>query len=275
MEFEETDQPSSPAIRFGNELRRSRRARNLSQTKLAKIMGFSHALVSYVEGAKKPVTINFATAADQALDTGDKFRELFRQIEHASLLEGFEEFAREEARCRKIRTFELNVVPGLFQTEEYASALANAAVLRGSITKEQAAQRVAFLMDRQQIIRAERIPVLHAVMDESCLRRPVGGPAVMQAQLRHLESLAELPFLTLQVAPVTLGEHIPFTMPIVLLTLPDRSTIGYAESQARGILERDRKTVEAWSRDYDQLQVESLSKVASLAKIRTVRKDYE
>ncbi|MET8702753.1 helix-turn-helix transcriptional regulator [Kitasatospora sp. NPDC004723] len=275
MENEESDHVSSPAIRFGNELRRSRRAKGLSQTKLGELMGFSHGLISYIEGAKKPVTLNFAVAADRALGTGRKFWELWRQIESTSLLEGFDEFVKEEARCRRIRTFELNVIPGLFQTEAYASALANAAVLRRGLTKTQATERVRFLMNRQRVLRGEEAPSVHAVMDESCIRRPVGGAAIWRDQLLHLERLAERPGITIQVAPASLGEHIPFTMPVVLLSLRDRSVIGYAESQARGILERDRRTVDAWSSDYDQLQVESLSKAASLAMIRAARKDLQ
>lgn len=269
------DQSLTPAVRFGNELRRQRRARGWSQAALGKRMGYSHGLISYLEGAKKPVTRKFAVKADQVFDTGGVFVELWRRISNASLLEGFDEYADAETRCLKIRTFELNVMPGLFQTEEYAAALANAAVLRGSITRPQASQRVEFLMERQHILRRDAPPAIHAVMDESCLLRPVGGRDVMLNQLRHLASLAELPAVTLQVAPFALGEHVPFTMPIVLLTLRDRSVVGYAESQARGILERGRQTVEAWDNDYDQLQVESLSKTASLAMIRAVRKDFE
>ncbi|MFD8788018.1 helix-turn-helix domain-containing protein [Kitasatospora sp. NPDC059599] len=275
MELDDGDQSLSPAVRFGQELRRQRRARGWSQADLGKRMGYSHGLISYLEGAKKPVTRKFSVAADRVFGTDGMFVELWRRISNASLLEGFDEYVEAETRCRKIRTFALNVVPGLFQTETYATALASAAVLRGSITKSQAQERVDFLMGRQQVLHRDPPPTVHAVMDESCLLRPVGGRDVMLHQLRHLESLAELPALTLQVAPFTLGEHVPFTMPIVLLTLRDRSVVGYAESQARGIVERGRTAVEAWDSDYDQLQVESLSKVASLDLIRAARKDLE
>ncbi|MEU3569245.1 helix-turn-helix transcriptional regulator [Kitasatospora sp. NPDC036755] len=275
MELHEDDQSLSPAVRFGNELRRQRRARGWSQAALGKRMGYSHGLISYLEGAKKPVTRKFAVEADRAFDTGGLFVELWRRISNASLLEGFEEYVEAEARCLKIRTFELNVIPGLFQTEAYATALASAAILRGSITKAQAKERVDLLMGRQQVLRRIAPPMVHVVMDESCLLRPVGGRDVMLGQLQHLENLAELPNVTLQVAPFALGEHVPFTMPIVLLTLRDRSIVGYAESQARGIVERGRKAVDAWDSDYDQLQVESLPKVASLDVIRTARKDLE
>ncbi|MFJ2190890.1 helix-turn-helix domain-containing protein [Kitasatospora sp. NPDC087861] len=275
MDFNEPDATASPLARFGAELRRMRRAMGWSQTELGRRMGYSNGMVSYVERAKKPVTHNFAVRADEVFDTGGTFYELWRRYSRASLLEGFPEFAEAEGRCRKLRTFELSVMPGLFQTKEYASALAAAAVLRGSITEEQAAERVEFLANRQRIFEQKAAPVVHAVLDQSCLVRPVGGHDVMRAQLDHLEKLARLSNVTIQVAPFSLAEHVPFTMPIVLLTLPDRSVVGYAESQARGHLERGREAVAAWESDYDQLQVESLSKTASLSMIRAVRKEHE
>lgn len=275
MPEQDLDAKSSPVVRFGAELRRSRRQKGWSQTELGKRMHLSNTLVSYVELARRTPTRNFAVAADKALDTGGRFLALWGALARAALLEGFPELTEAEAKCRLIRTFELSVMPGLFQTPRYATALATAAVERGSISEAQAAERVAFLVSRQRLIEQPSPPIMHAVLDESCLARPVGGRAVMAEQLAHLEKLALLPHVTIQVAPFSLGEHVPFTMSVVLLTLPDRSVVGYAESQLRGYLERGRDAVAALERDYDQLQVESLPKRASLDMIRAARKELE
>lgn len=147
---------------------------------------------------------------------------------------------------------------------------------RGSITQEQADERLAFLAARQRrLLEQKSPPIIQAVMDESCLMRPIGGRDAMLEQLDHLEELASRPHITVQVAPFSLAEHRPFVLPVVLLTLPDRTVVGYSESQLRGYLERGREAVSAWERDYDQLQVESLSKGASLAMIRAVRKELQ
>ncbi|MFD7643716.1 Scr1 family TA system antitoxin-like transcriptional regulator [Kitasatospora sp. NPDC059795] len=273
QEEPEVDATLPPALRFGAELRRSRVGRGWSQDELARRMQYSAGLVSYVERARKPVSLNFAVKADEVFGAGGRFEELFRRYLAANLLEGFEEFAEAEGKCRRLQAYELGVIPGLFQTPAYASALAAAAVQRSGISQEQADARVGFLAVRQKLLDRPVPPLVHVVMDESCIRRPVGGPAVMEAQLAHLEKLAKHPRITIQVAPFDLGEYAPFTMPLVLLTLPNRVVIGYAESQARGHLERNRDTVTAWARDYDQLQVESLSTVASLALIQAVRKE--
>ncbi|MED7949770.1 DUF5753 domain-containing protein [Streptomyces sp. BE303] len=138
-----------------------------------------------------------------------------------------------------------------------------------------ASERVAFLMHRQRLLEQKVPPTIQAVLDQSCLLRPIGGRAVMCEQLDHLERLAGRPNITTQIAPFELAEQRPFVPPLVLLTLPDRTVVGYAESQLRGYLERARTTIAAWEADYDQLQVESLSTAASLAMIRAVRKDLE
>jgi hypothetical protein len=194
-------------------------------------------------------------------------------LRHAALVEGFPEFAGYEARADELRMFELNVIPGLFQTEEYAAALATADVRRGSITQGQAEERVAFLATRQQLLLRNPAPVAYAILDESCLRRPIGGREILKSQLRHLEELAQRPSIIMQVAPFDLAERAPFTLAMTLLTLPDRTLLGYSESLQRGLLERDISATRAWEKGYDRFQVEALSRAASLDMIRAVREE--
>ena len=144
---------------------------------------------------------------------------------------------------------------------------------RGAIAQQQADERVTFLATRQALLDRSPAPTFHAVLDESCLRRTVGGNDTMARQLRHLEDMTTRPRVIIQVAPFRIGERAPFTMPVWLLTLSDRTVLGYAESQQRGYLERESDTVAAWERDYDWLQVEALSQADSLSLIQEARKD--
>lgn len=244
-----------------------------SQTELGRRMGYSNAMVSYVERAKKSVTSAFAVKADDVFETGGTFYELWRRYAKASLLEGFPEFADAEARCRRLRTFALTVVTGLLQVPDYAEALARASVERGAITQAEAEERVDVLAARQRLLERQKPPIIHAVLDESCIARSVGGHGVMLRQLDRIEELAARPNITIQVAPFSMGENLPFALPVTLLDLPDGSVVGYAESHARGHLERARETVTAWERQYDQLVVEALPKAASLALIQKARKE--
>nr|BEK64490.1 helix-turn-helix transcriptional regulator [Kitasatospora purpeofusca] len=267
------DEMSSPAVRFGQELARLREARGWSQVGLGKRMGYSNTLISYIERAKRPPTKNFAVKADMVFETGGTFYELWCRHAKEGLLEGFEEFADEEAKCRRLRGFALAIVNGLFQTQEYAEALAYAAVARGAITQSEAEQRVDFVLARQWLLSRKKPPLIHAVLDEACLVRTIGGRAVMLKQLDHIVELAARPSITIQVAPFSLGENLPFKMPVTLLDLPDGTVVGYAESYARGHLERRREIVATWEREYDQLVVEALPKAASLALIHKARRE--
>ncbi|MFJ2777999.1 helix-turn-helix domain-containing protein [Kitasatospora sp. NPDC087315] len=268
------DPSSSHWAPFGVQLRRSREAAGLTQAELARKVGYDPSYVSYTELASREApSEQFARKVDEVLNTGGTLVLMWFQHKHTALLEGFPEYAAQEAKAAKIRVFELGLVPGLFQTPDYAAAIAAAAVQRGSITSAQAAQRAAFLSARQQLFERTKPPLVHAVLDESCLRRQVGGPEVMVEQFRHLEALAERPNVILQVAPFGLGERAPFMMAVYLLTLPTGTMLGYTESHQRGLLERERDTVIAWDRDYDRLQVEALSRADSLAMIRAVREE--
>ncbi|MFE0458443.1 Scr1 family TA system antitoxin-like transcriptional regulator [Kitasatospora sp. NPDC058965] len=265
------DPSSSPLAAFGVQLRRSREAKKLTQVELGELIGYSDSFLSCVERATRNPTLDFAVRSDERLDTGGTLELMWWAINHTALLQGFPEFAALERKAVEIRLFELGIVPGLLQTPEYARALVTAAVQRGSITREQAEQRLEFHAARQQLL--ERSPLLHAVLDESCIRRPVGGAEVMARQLDHLEFLASKPSVTLQIAPYSLGEHAPFAVAVTLLTSSDRTVVAYSEAQARGFLERELTKVRAWERDYHQLQVEALSKTASVELIRKARKE--
>ncbi|MER6916578.1 helix-turn-helix transcriptional regulator [Streptomyces sp. NPDC000594] len=271
----ELNPESGPGAAFGARLRRAREARGWTQDELAERMGYTGRHVSGVETTSKPPTRRFSISADAAfgLDgTSDTFERAWREIKHGALLEGFPEYLGLEARAVEIRLFEIGIIPGLLQTPAYAHALAQGDVHRATITLEQATERVSVLAERQATLVRPRPPTMLVVMDESCIRRPVGGDAVMREQLQYLADFAALPNTMLQVAPYDIGERRPFNLPINLLTLPDRSMIAYAESQAQGHLEREPAFSQTALAAYHQLQAESLSQAASVGMITQARK---
>lgn len=271
----ELDPESSPQAAFGARVRRSREARGWKQEDLSGHMGYSSTHISAVETGRKMPTLRFSRSADVVfgtVDTADTFERQWREIKHGSLLEGFPQYVGHEGRAVEIRLYEIGIVPGLLQTPGYARALADSAVRRGAITTEQADERVSFLAERQSALVRPRPPMVFVTMDESCIRRPVGGAAVMDAQLARLIEFAELPNTLLQVAPYEIGERRTFDLPVNLLTLADRSVLCYAESQAQGHLDRESASVLPMLTAYHQLQAEALSQAASVAMINQLRK---
>jgi transcriptional regulator with XRE-family HTH domain len=104
-----------------------------------------------------------------------------------------------------IRTFELQFVPGLFQTEDYARSVTMLG--HRSAPADEIEHRVSLRMQRQKILDLDDSPRIWAVIDESALHRPLGGVEAMRAQLRHLIEVTEYPRVTLQVMPFSRGGH--------------------------------------------------------------------
>ncbi|WP_225800024.1 helix-turn-helix transcriptional regulator [Streptomyces sp. NK15101] len=260
---------------YGARLRRLREERGWTQEELAARTGYSGKHISGVEIGSRPATLRFSRAIDESfglVGTGQSFDRECRQVRHGVLLEGFPEYVAQERKAVEIRLFTIGIIPGLLQTPEYARTVTDSFVSRGAATADQAAERMAYLMERQKILEQGRPPMLFVVMDESCLRRPVGGPGVMAAQLDRLVEFAEHPNTVVQVAPFAIGERRPLDLPLYLLTLPDRSVISYAESQSKGHLERENGAVSSMLTAYHQLAAESLSQAGSVTMIKEVRK---
>ncbi|RCH69119.1 XRE family transcriptional regulator [Streptomyces sp. SDr-06] len=266
------DPTASPRARFGQRLRELRDERGWTQDELAERMGCSGTHISAVETGRRSPTLRFAASADRALGTGDRLQRQTRAVRHTALLEGFSEYLTHEARAAEIRLYEVGVIPGLLQTPEYATTLEADAVRRQAITPDQAQERVALVARRQAALNRFPVPLLFVVLDEGCIRRPMGEPSVMDAQLERLINFAELPNTTLQVAPFSMGARRPFNLPITVLTAPDRTLMSYAESSQRGHLERESPSVLPHLTAYHQLQAESLSQAASVAMIQELRK---
>lgn len=273
MNRKKLDPKASPLAAFGSQLRMSRESRGLSQDELGEAMEYSGSYISNVEVGRKSPSLKFAKSADSALGAGQTLELMWLGLRRKGFLEGFPEHAAQEARATEVRVFEPNIIPGLLQTADYAAALTACEIQRGSITQEEARERLRFLATRQRLLNRPTPPLVHAVLDEGCIRRPVGGAEVMGVQLDHLVAMAERPKVIIQVAPYSLAGQVPFRAFLTLLTFTDRSVVGYTESVEQGYVVRDEATIRVWEADYHRLQVEALSQAASLAMIRTVRED--
>ncbi|WP_432906790.1 helix-turn-helix domain-containing protein [Micromonospora matsumotoense] len=117
----------------------------------------------------------------------------------------FQSYLGLEAAAALIRSYEVQFVPGLLQTPEYARAV----VLLGhrGAAVEEVDRRVELRVQRQQVLHRADPPQLWAVIDEAALRRPIGGPQVMRGQLTALIEATRSPHIRLQVIPFDAGGH--------------------------------------------------------------------
>ncbi|MFF8468899.1 helix-turn-helix domain-containing protein [Streptomyces griseus] len=268
----ELDPERSASAAFGALLRSLRDERGWTQDELGDRIRCSGAHISAVETGRRSPTDAFAASADRALGTGDRLQRQSRAARYTALLEGFPEYVKHEERASEIRLYEVGVIPGILQTPEYASALTARAVERGAITPEQGEERISLVKERQVALIRTPPPLVFVVLDESCLRRPVGEAATMDGQWKRLVDFAALPNTVLQVAPFDMGDRRPLSLPLYVLTMQNRSLISYAESAQRGQLERDSASVVPLLTAYHQLQAEALSQAASVVMIEQLRR---
>ncbi|MFE4972102.1 Scr1 family TA system antitoxin-like transcriptional regulator [Kitasatospora sp. NPDC056651] len=273
MNKRDLDPHGGPDAEFGVLLRKSREARGWTQEHLAGLVGCSSAYISAIENGRKKPSRLLVTKLDRVFESGEKF--LGEWTGQRVLFEGFTEYLSYEAKAVAMRLFEINIVPSLLQTPEYSRAFQEAPVRRGMATQEQANERTEKVLLRQRALDREPAPLVHAVIDEGALRRPIGGRDIMVAQLRYLEELASRPRYLVQVCPASAGENRPFGYPITLLTMTNRAIVGYGETERRGFLERDPATLAAWTSEYDHLQAEALPRAPSIEFIRDVRRGFE
>jgi transcriptional regulator with XRE-family HTH domain len=110
-----------------------------------------------------------------------------------------------EAEAVSISQYQSGVVPGLVQTAEYARVMGQNAV--GKYSSDVIDQWVEAKLTRQKLLTRDNPPYLWILLDEGVLRRPVGGEAVMAAQMERLVEVSSLPNVTLQVIPYSAGAH--------------------------------------------------------------------
>jgi transcriptional regulator with XRE-family HTH domain len=151
----------------------------------------------------------------------------------------FETYVGLEQATSLIRSYELQFVPGLFQTEDYARAVT--ILGHRAAPAEEIERRVSLRLKRQQLLAGPQ-PRVWSVIDESALRRPLGGRETMRGQLRHLLEIAELPQVTLQLMPFNRGGHSAAggSFAILRFAEPDLPDIVYVE-QLTGALYLDRR----------------------------------
>jgi transcriptional regulator with XRE-family HTH domain len=172
-----------------------------------------------------------------------------------------------EAAASFIRNYELQFVPGLLQTPDYARALIR---LGNASTEEDVTRRAEARIARQEILTRENPPRVWAVMDEGALRRSIGGKAVMRQQIRHLADMCEHPAVTLQILPFQVGAHPAMGGPFTILRFsePDLRDVVYIEQLTSALYLDKPAEVDSYLEVMEQLclQAEPAAKTPQLLK---------
>jgi hypothetical protein len=157
-----------------------------------------------------------------------------------------------------IRTFELQFVPGLLQTEDYARAVVNLGRLDEPLPDSEVERLVTLRMARQQVLTRQPRPArLWAVIDEAVLRRPIGSKAILQAQLEHLIEASKRHNVTLQIIPFDKGGYTATGGAFTLLRFNDTDLpdIVYIEHLTSGVYLDKREELDSYVVTMDSLSI--------------------
>jgi transcriptional regulator with XRE-family HTH domain len=265
MQQRELEPSASVPAFFGAELRRARKLAGLTQEELGERINFTGALIGMIETTLRTPTLQFAEMCDRVLDTDGSLTRLWPLVH--KIPTWFRDYVELEATATTIQTYEVQTVPGLLQTIDYARAVLSAG------RAENVEERVAARMERQSILSRPTPPLLWAVLDEAVLRRPVGGSTVMRAQLKQLAELASSRRIVIQVLPYSAGEHACMDGAMSILSFQDGPDMVYLEGPGNGQMIDRQEDVEDCHLRYDLAKATALSPAASVAMIRTVMEE--
>ncbi|WP_326697317.1 helix-turn-helix domain-containing protein [Streptomyces sp. NBC_01754] len=261
------DPNASPLDYYGWELRRLREAANLKQGQLGDIIFCTGSLIGQIETTKKVPTRDFSERVDAALGTDGLFSRLVGLVLRSQLPTWFQPYADMEAQPTYISTYQVQLIHGLLQTEEYARAVLTTGV------SDDLDGLLAGRMERQLILEREQPPLAWAVLDEAVLHRPIGGQEVMRNQLAHLLEFSERRWMRIQVMPFSVGQHASLDGSFTAMRFHEDPDIVYTEDLISGHMTANPATVREASRRYAHLQAAALSVEDSAALIARVMEE--
>ena len=258
----------------GPPARPAQRARlGWTQVVLGEKIGFSGSFVSDVERCERSPSRDFARACDREMGLPGTFERLQELTRRAAYPSWFYPVIPFEASAVRIHGWELGAVPGLLQTEDYARALIR--VARAHDPDEVIERMVAARIDRQEIMAKDTPPLLWYVIDESVLRRVVGGPPVMAAELDQLITIGSRPGAVIQVLTFAAGEGIGADGPISVYEFADAASVCYTECYRGGRVIEDHAEVAEMMTKVNMIRVSALSPRASVELIRQIRSQID
>ena len=278
--------PTVPRMILGNQLRRFREAADVAPERAGDEIRASRSKISRLENGRVRFKVR------DVLDlltlygiTDDETRDGMVSLVGQANAPGwwskygdvtadwFEAYLGLEVAASVIRTFELQFVHGLFQTEAYARAV----TLLGhmSAPADEIERRVSLRLKRQQLLIGPEPPQVWSVIDEGALRRPIGGPAVMRAQLKRLSEVAALRNVTIQVVPFGMGGHAAAGGAFTVLRFSDADVpdVVYIEQLTSALYLDKRDDVDHYLEVMDRLSVAALTPAETARFLAEITRD--
>lgn len=277
--------PTVRRRRLGQELRRLRELKGMTAEEVAERLLVSQSKISRLENGRRSISQRDVRDLCGVYEVEDnRIVESLMQMAKDSRQQGwwhafgdipYSVYIGLETDAASLRVYEPQVVPGLLQTRGYAEALITGALPETSPTDVE--KRVSVRVRRQERVNAPEQPLrLWAVIDESALRRVVGGKELMREQLEFLVELSQLPHVTVQVLPFEMGAHPGISGHYAILEFPDAtdSSVVYIEGVTSDLYLEKANDVQKYSVMYEHLRAQALNADQTREFISDIAKGY-
>ena len=271
---------NSPTVRrrrLASELRRLREAAQLTIDEVGEKLECSASKISRIETGHVGVTPRDVRDMLELYAIDEDQREALVQLAREARKKGWWHAYNEvftgafvglEAEASSLHTFQALLVPGLLQTEDYMRAVHKA--IRPDHGDDEVRKRVAARVTRQNLLTDQVPPEYWAILDEAVLRRVVGGPGIMRAQLLRLLEVSDLPHVTLQVVPYGAGAHAGMENPFLILGFPEPADpdVVYVENTTTGSYLEEPSDVYRYTLMFDHLRASALNPADTLEMVK-------
>ncbi|KKD04088.1 helix-turn-helix domain-containing protein [Streptomyces sp. WM6386] len=277
--------PTVRRRRLGQELRRLRELKGMTAEEVAERLLVSQSKISRLENGRRSISQRDVRDLCGVYEVEDvRIVDSLMQMAKDSRQQGwwhsfgdipYSVYIGLETDAASLRVYDPQVVPGLLQTRTYAESLISGALPEATPTDID--KRVQVRLRRQERISAAENPLrLWAVLDEAALRREVGNRQVMIEQLEYLIEMSQLPHVTVQLIPFTMGAHPGVSGQYAILEFPDAadSSVVYIEGVTSDLYLEKAQDVQKYSVMYEHLRAQALNVDQSREFISGIAKDY-
>jgi transcriptional regulator with XRE-family HTH domain len=274
--------PTFPRFQLGKQLRVLRERAKLTTEDVGLQLDCSPSTISRIEGGKVGVRRSILEKLLEIYELDDpEHRDTLIALARQGKQRGwfarfgdlpatYSRFIGLESAAVEMRDYEALIVPGLLQTEEYYRAVMQADMPDDA--DEAIASRVQIRLERQELLTKSPNPLrLKAVLDESVVRRLIGGPDVMRSQLKHLVEASRLRNITIQVLPFSGGAYAGMAGSFAILDFADAESVVYAEALA-GDIYQEAEDVRRYVAVFESLRAAALSPLESVKLIESAER---
>jgi transcriptional regulator with XRE-family HTH domain len=276
--------PTVLRILLGTQLRRLREARGITAQEAARAIRGSESKISRIELGRTSVRevdiidllslygITDHAEREELLTLAGQANQPGWWHQYQDVLPGwFQAYVGLEESAESIRSYDSQFIPGLLQTEDYAAAV----LALGDFSIDEAERLVYLRKERQRRFASGGLR-LWAIVDEVALRRPVGSPEIMRAQLEHLCDVCDQPGFTMQVVPDSAGAYAaPGSFSILRFAVPDLPDVVYIEQLTSAMYLDKPVDVERYALAMDKLSAAGAPPGETKQIIRALRENLE